>query len=271
LPQHHAISVYDNPIDSASSVHSRDRFLRLVDEPVACSAWLSALGGSIWELDSGVMSEQMADVAACITDFPSARAFARACGSGVGLLKPLIEHGHQMHQAAFEAVMTALRNSILHINIRRNRLEVLSLFPDWHWPCVVTCILSMVALHPPCAVQAHAIIKCMCGDPHGQLGLSAELLQQKAQELRSAFVGAGGACRDEGPVERQFPGNGSCKNFSEEGLRFSKVLAQMMMSELCADVLEAGRPESVQLLRTYVTMNHVHVSLRDWLGDYRSP
>jgi hypothetical protein len=257
---------------------SRHRLIQLpLHDPIASclsSAWLSPLNGSIWRLDSDLLSEQMMAVAAFITDFPSARAFCQSCGCGVGFLRPLTEHGHAMHQASFVAVMTALCSAVKHIQIRRNRLAALSLFPDGHWTCVVTSILSMVAMHPQCALQARLVIECLCGDSHGQLGLSAELLQLKAFELQATFegiwVGAGGhenAARVEsvGGAKR-FPADGSCMNFTQEGLRFAQALAQFMMSDVCADLLDAGRPQHVQLLRAYLAMEQEHVLLKDWLG-----
>jgi hypothetical protein len=54
-------------------------------------------------------------------------------------------------------------------------------------------------------------------------------------------------------------------NFTQEGLRFSQALAQFMMSDVCADLLDAGRPQNVQLLRAYLAMEQEHVLLKDWL------
>jgi hypothetical protein len=55
-------------------------------------------------------------------------------------------------------------------------------------------------------------------------------------------------------------------NFTQEGLRFAQALAQFMMSDVCADLLDAGRPQHVQLLRAYLAMEQEHVLLKDWLG-----
>jgi hypothetical protein len=242
-----------------------------MQDPVATcfsSAWLSPLNGSIWRLDSDKLSEQMTAISALITDASSARSFSQGCGGGVGLVRPLIENGHTRHQAAFLAVMRALCNSVAHTDIRKNRLVILSLFPDGHWPCVVTSILSMVALHPPCASQARLIFERLCGDAHGQLGLSIELLQLKAFELQATFERRGSEAEDvpKGFASRPFPGDGSCMNFRQGGLRFAQSLAQIMMNDVCADLLEAGRPENVQLLRAYLTLEHEGVAFKDWLG-----
>jgi hypothetical protein len=237
------------------------------------SAWLSPLNGSIWRLDSSTLSEQMSAVAELITDASSARAFSRACGGCAGLLRPLCEHGHSSHEAAFAAVMRALCNAVVHSHIRRDRLAVLSLFPDGHWPCVVTTLLCMVALHPSCALQARVIVERLCGDAHGQLGMSVELLQLKAFELQAAYDRRG--CEDavveslKGVAAGSFPGDGSCLNFSQDGLRFARALAQMMMNDACADLLETGLPENVQLLRAYLAMERGEVLLADWLGHFR--
>ena len=56
-------------------------------------------------------------------------------------------------------------------------------------------------------------------------------------------------------------------NFKEEGLRFAQAVAQMMMSDVCADLLQAGRPESIQLLRAYLALEHRNMQLKDWLGE----
>ena len=61
----------------------------------------------------------MTTVALRITDVSSARAFAQACGGGVGLLRPRIEQGHALHQGAFGAVMLALANAVGCIDVRR--------------------------------------------------------------------------------------------------------------------------------------------------------
>jgi hypothetical protein len=55
-------------------------------------------------------------------------------------------------------------------------------------------------------------------------------------------------------------------NFRQGGLRFAQALAQMMMNDVCADLLDAGRPENVQLLRAYLTLELEDVVLKDWLG-----
>ena len=217
-----------------------------------------------------MLSEQLTAVAALITDASSARVFSQACGGCVGFLRPLTEHGHTPHQAAFVAVMHVLCTVVSHSDIRRNRLDVLSLFPEWHWPCVVTSILSMVALHPPCALQARLMIEMLCGDAHGQLGLSIELLQLKAFELQAGYDKRGGesdVVSQTGVAARKFPRDCSCMNFTPTGLRFAQALAQMMMNDLCADLLEVGRPENVQLLRAYLAMEHAQVMLEDWLGQ----
>jgi hypothetical protein len=273
LHQRDSVAVNGNQVDSASTSHRRFIQLPLHDPVASCfsSAWLSPLNGSIWRLDSDMLSEQMMTIAAVITDYQSARAFCQSCGCGVGFLRPLTEHGHHLHQPSFVAVMSALYNAVRHIQIRRNRLAILSLFPDGHWHGVVTSMLSMVAMHPPCAVQVRLVIECLCGDSHGQLGLSAELLQLKAFELQATFEGVGkwaGGVDDANSAEAasKFPADGSCMNFSQEGLRFAQALAQMMMSDMCADLLEAGRPENVQLLRAYLALEHEHVLLKDWLG-----
>lgn len=281
LHQRDSVEAGDNRADSSSTLHHRLIRLPFHDLVASCfsSAWLSPVNGSIWRLDSDMLSEQMMVVAAVINDYPSARAFCHSCGCGAGFLKPLTEHGHDMHQPSFVAVMSALYNAVRHIQIRRNRLAVLSLFPDGHWPCVVTSLLSMVAMHPQCAVQARLVIECLCGDTHGQLGLSAELLQLKAFELQATFEGLGIWTGEVGGVDdrlrrgavSKFPADGGCMNFTQEGLRFAQALAQMMMSDLCADLLEAGRPENVQLLRAYLAMEHEQVLLKDWLGVNPNP
>ena len=54
---------------------------------------------------------------------------------------------------------------------------------------------------------------------------------------------------------------------SQRLLKLLFDVGNLLTSSTCADLLEVGRPENVQLLRAYLAMEHEQVMLEDWLGQ----